>query len=174
MSVRRTLALGLAAPLLLPLLLSACGGGDVSVADPPISSAPTSSPTSSTRESPEHFIRRFAQEERTMENTGDVRRYLELTPSCEPCKGLARQIQGFYQAGGYVHWAGWDIKAIRPYEHGSRANSFAVRVDSAPTTYRESSNGPLRHLEGGLATEIVSIKLNHGAWLVTGRAKLST
>ena len=58
MSVRRKLAGTLVVPL---LILSACGGGDDSVADPPISSAPTSSATGTPqRESAEHFIRRWA------------------------------------------------------------------------------------------------------------------
>ncbi len=61
MSVRRELAGTLVVPL---LILSACGGGDDSIADPPISSAPTSSATGTPqRESAEHFIRRWTKEE---------------------------------------------------------------------------------------------------------------
>jgi hypothetical protein len=109
-----------------------------------------------------------------MENSGRVADYLQLTRSCGPCKDLARQIQGFYRAGGYVRWAGWDIRTIRPYDSATRPNSFAVRVVSAPTTYRESSQGPIKHLDGGPATEVVAVQHLHGSWVVTGRAKLST
>jgi hypothetical protein len=109
-----------------------------------------------------------------MENTGETSAYRRLTEPCNPCAELARQIQHFYRAGGYVHWAGWSIKGIRPYDSASRPNAYAVRVLSAPTTYRESSQAPIKHLDGGPATEIVSIKRLHGSWVVTGRAKLST
>jgi hypothetical protein len=171
MSVRR-LATGILAA---PLLLSACGGGDDSIPDPPISSAPTSSATGTPpHESAEQFIRRFAEIERSMENTGQLAEYARVTKTCGPCKDLASQIHGFYRAGGYVHWAGWDIKSVRPYDRATKPNTFAVRVVSAPTTYRESTSGPIKHLAGGPATEIVSIRREHNAWVITGRAKLST
>ena len=72
MAVRRTLAALLAAPaLLLPAVLAGCGD-DSSVADPPVAS-PSPTATSSdppARESAEHFIRRWAEAEKQMENTG--------------------------------------------------------------------------------------------------------
>jgi hypothetical protein len=174
MGVPRTFTGILAGALAAPLLVTACGGDD-SIADPPISSAPTSSPTRSPEpETPEQFIQRFAEVERAMENTGEISDYQKLTESCSPCADLARQIQHFYRAGGYVHWAGWSIKGIRPYDSASRRNSYAVHVVSAPTTYRESSRAPIKHLDGGPATEIVSIKRLDDSWVVTGRAKLSS
>jgi hypothetical protein len=173
MRVRRNLAALLAAPC----LLSACGGGSTSVADPPVSSHPTSSaPTTQppAHESPEHFIRRFAAVERRMENTGKLAAYVRLTQSCQDCLDLAHQVRGFYQAGGYVHWRGWRIKNISPYTSGRDNNAFAVEVDSAPTAYRESSGGPIKHLEGGPATEIVTLKKSDNSWLVIGRARLGS
>jgi hypothetical protein len=163
----------LAAPL---LLLAACGGSDDSIADPPVSPSSTSSssPKPPAHESPEAFIRRFAVVERKMENTGDADEYLGLTQRCVECQELANQIHGFYVAGGYVHWDGWTIKSVRPYASGRRPNSYAVRVVSAPTRYRESADGQVKHLDGGPATEIVSIKAIHGSWMVTGRAKLAS
>ena len=63
--------IALAPVLMAPALLAlaACSGDDTSIADPPISSAPTSSTPPQQRETPEHFIRRWAEEEKRMENT---------------------------------------------------------------------------------------------------------
>jgi hypothetical protein len=177
MGVRRSLA-GIPAGVLgcsVALVLGACGGGDDSVADPPVSST-TSSPTESPQhESAEHFIRRFANVERVMENSGRVTEYLELTQSCRPCRELAKQVRGFYRDGGYIHWSGWRIKDIQPYDAAKhRPNSFAVQVISAPTEYRESASGPVKHLDGGPATEIVAIRRAQDSWVVTARARLSS
>src|SRR3954449_10077033 len=101
MSVRRTTAGLVLVPLL--LLLSACGGGDDSVADPPVSSAPTSSPTASTgHESPEHFIRRFYATEMKMENSGRTSSYKALIDGCKPCSSLVKQVRSFYASGGFI------------------------------------------------------------------------
>jgi hypothetical protein len=172
-SVTRALAGVLAAPV---VLVAACGGGDTSIADPPISPHPTtSSPTQQPhRESPEHFIRRFATVERRMENTGQIGAYLKLTRTCNECRDLAEQVRGFYGSGGYIHWGGWEIQAIHPYSSGDKPNSYAVRVNSASTRYRESGTGPVKHLAGGPATEILSIKWLDSSWVVSGRARLSS
>ena len=70
MGRRPTLAGALTAPLLL-FALTACGD-TTSVADPPISPPPTSSSATAPpkHETPQHFIRRWAQVEMQMENTG--------------------------------------------------------------------------------------------------------
>jgi len=112
MVVRRILAGALLAPL---LLLSACGGDDTSVADPPV--APTSPSTSAAhpphRESAKAFIRRWAKAEQDMENTGETTRYLALSSGCRACRDLAHQISAYYAAGGYVRWGGWTLLSIR-------------------------------------------------------------
>jgi hypothetical protein len=171
MRVRRTLTGILAVPL---LLLSACGGGD-STAEPPVSSAPTRdhSSTPPQRESPEHFIRRFAALERKMENSGEVGQYRAVSRPCSACQELAQQIKSFYEAGGFVKWGGWDIKSVRPYAPGE-TGAYAVRVVSAPTRYQESSDGNIKHLDGGPATEIVTIHSKDGSWVVVGRARLES
>ena len=69
---------------LVVLLLAGCGGGDDdSVADPPVAPA-TSSPTASPqRESPEHFIRRWAAEDTRMQNTGETANFRDMSHGCD-------------------------------------------------------------------------------------------
>jgi hypothetical protein len=169
MQTRRILLGALAAPA---LLLPACGGHD-SVADPPVSSAPTSSdPTGPPKqESPEHFIRRWAEAEKKMENTGDAGTYLAMSRGCEPCKKLATQVRGYYSDGGYIRWGGWQILSIKQYP-GQPAHQFEVRSDSRPTTYRESATTDTKHFKGGSITYVLALSRRQGAWVVTNKSEL--
>jgi hypothetical protein len=171
MHVRRTLAALFAASC----LLSGCGGTS-SAADPPVSGSPTSpAPTTHppAHESPQHFIRRFALIEEAMENTGNLGPYVALARGCHACLDLAHQVRSFFRAGGYVRWDGWEIRGIAPYTSGPDGESFAVKVHSAATAFRKSSSGPIHHLDGGPATEIVTLKRSGHSWVVVGRARLS-
>lgn len=171
MDTRRILIGALSAPL---LLLSACGGDD-SIADPPVLSAPTSStPTGPPKqESAAHFIRRFARLESGMENTGETDSYKSLTRQCDACISLANQVKRYYSSGGFVRWGGWDIKRIARYPSGE-SQSFAVHVVSSPTKYRESEKDPVKRLAGGPATEIVTLRRSQDSWIVTSRARLGS
>jgi hypothetical protein len=172
MDPRRTLIAALAAPL---VLLAACGGDDTSVADPPVSpSSTSSSPTTPPkRETPEHFIRRWAQAEKRMENTGLAETYLSLSRSCGPCEKLAQQVRRYYDAGGYVRWGGWTILTIKPYP-GKPAPLFAVHSNSSPTTYKSAANAPTRHFSGGSITYVLALKRLNGSWAVTNKSELSS
>ena len=142
MSVRRNLAGTLVVPL---LILSACGGGDGSIADPPISSAPTSSATGTPqRESAEHFIRRWADAEQAMENTGRRSLYARMTPGCEACASLIKDVKRFYGAGGFIRWGGLRVISIKRSDdspHGT--TTYVVRPIRRPRRYKESSAGPV-------------------------------
>jgi hypothetical protein len=172
MGVRRILTGALTAPL---LLLSACGGGD-SVADPPISSAPTSSePTHPAKhESPEAFIRRWANAEKSMENTGETGPYLQISDKCKACRGLAHDIRAFYAAGGFARWGGWKILNISRSGPVAGGTAYSVRVISRPTTYRKSAHAAIQHLAGGSATHQITLRQVDGEWQVVGKAQLST
>ena len=103
MALRRALAGLLAAPA---LVLAGCGG-DSSVADPPVQSSPTSSATSDppAHETAEHFIRRWAEAEKQMENTGKTADYLALSRRCRSCRALAdRRCKVSTRHGGFVQW----------------------------------------------------------------------
>jgi hypothetical protein len=167
MRVRRHLVALLAAPL----LLSACDGGSTSVADPPVAS-PTSTPPSSdppARESPQHFIRRWAAAEKRMENTGDTGPYLAMSKGCEACRKLADQVRGFYAAGGFVRWGGWQILSIT--RDGGLV--FDVKVRSEKTSYRASSTEGIKHLLGGPATHQLKLQDSRSGWQVTQKAQLA-
>jgi hypothetical protein len=175
MAVRRTLA-GSVAALLLPALLTGCGG-DSSVADPPVESSPTSSsPTGepATHETAEHFIRRWAEAEKQMENTGETEGYLSLGTHCSSCRELASDVEEFYSAGGYVQWGGWQIISIKPYPTGGRHQAFAMRARSAPTTYKKSASSPRQLISGGLATDLITLQRTPRSWSVVAFTKLGS
>lgn len=173
MGVRRTLAAALAAPL---LLLAACGGGDTSIADPPISPDPTtSSPTQQPhRETPEHFIRRFYAAEKTMENTGKTDAYRTLVKGCKSCVSLTKEVERFYTDGGYVKWGGLRIESIRPYPSQDGGRTFKVEGIAKSTTYKTSGSASPSQLDGGPTTELVTLSKSDTSWLVSNFAKLGS
>jgi hypothetical protein len=172
MLVRRTFA----ALLATPCLVSACGGGSSSVADPPVSVSPTSPVTTHPprHESPEHFIRRWADAEKRMENSGKIDAYLAMSRGCHACSRLADQVRGFYAAGGFVRWGGWRILSITINSRDRQASTYAVHNRSQPTTYRESSSGSVKHLAGGVTTELLSLEPIGSHWNLRSKAELAS
>jgi hypothetical protein len=164
MAVRRHLAGTLAVPLLLgPLtMLSGCGGDD-SVADPPVSSAPTSSPTQSPhRESAEHFIRRWAAEDTRIQKTGNTTTFRQMSRGCAGCQRLANLVEGIYSAGGYIHTKGWKVRRIASQGSGS----YVLDVFATSTTYTESAHGKIRHLPSGPARFQLRLHPTPESWRV--------
>jgi hypothetical protein len=166
MGVRRILAGACTAPLL--WAATACGGGDTSVADPPISPHSSSSPTDAPhRESPEHFIRRWAAADTSMQNSGDTSRFRSMSNACSGCQAVADRVDDIYAAGGNVHTRGWSI--VRTYQSArdGRSRTIELIVDSAPTTYRPSSGAALKRLDGGREHFQLLIRPSSGSWVVT-------
>jgi hypothetical protein len=158
-----------------PLLLSACGGGDNPVADPPVSPGSTlSSPSHAPRESPEHFIRRWAAAEKQMENTGRTGGYLSISSDCKACRELAADVHRYYSAGGSIHWGGWHISSIEPDGTNGTAHVFVLKVQSAPTSYRVSATSPMKHLPGGPSTHQLTIRQVDGEWHMLVKAQVAT
>ena len=171
MRVRRHLVALLAAPL----LLSACGGGSTSVADPPVS-APTSTPPSSdppARESPQHFIRRWVKASNAMEMGGSTAAYLSLTANCHPCLDLAKQIAQARAHGGFYRSRGWKILHLSSGD-GSTRVFVDVSVLSAPTMFKSSSSSSVTQYSGGRFTFRMFIERSAGAWTVTNVAQVGT
>src|SRR3954452_11934703 len=168
MGVRRILAGALTAPL---LVLSACGGGD-SVADPPVSSAPTSGPTTQPpkRESAEHFIRRFYAAEQQMENSGLTAQYERMVGPCRPCSALVKQVKDIYGAGGFIHWGGLTIDSIS----GTQDRSYTISFTAKPTRFQETDTGDIKTLPGGKSTDLLTLKRSSDRWAVVARARTSS
>jgi len=170
MAPRRTIAGLLAAPV---LVLTGCGGGS-SVADPPVQSSPMSSPTSGppAHETAEHFIRRWAEAEKQMENTGITKPYLALSKGCRACTTLAHLVSRYYSKGGFIVWGGWRILSIKKYPSSRNDVSFAVRSSSAPTRYKSSADAKVQRLAGGRITYVLTLALEDSSFLVTSKAQL--
>ena len=172
MAVRRILAAVLTAPL---LTLTACGGGSGSIADPPISSAPSSSTPTQQRETPEHFIRRWAAEEKRMENTGMTDAYVALSRPCKACMSLVRDVKKFYAAGGFIKWGGLRVLNVKKISNtGSQSIVLHVKTDSQPTRYRQSASAQLQTIDGGVSSQLVTLTAAGLSWRVTSRARVSS
>jgi hypothetical protein len=173
MGVPRFVAGTLAGALSVPLLLSACGGGDHSIADPPVSPSSSSPTDAPQRESAEHFIQRWAAAEKRMENTGETDTYLRVSGACKACRELAADVQRYYSAGGWIHWGGWRLLSIQPDGTNGSARVFVVKVDSAPTRYKASSASAVQHLPGGASTHQLTIRRIDGAWQMLVKAQVA-
>lgn len=157
------------------LALTGCGSSTTPAADPPVPPPSSPSPPSHPhRESPGHFIRRWTDVEKQMENTGDTRHYLTLSRSCTACTTLATQIRSFYAAGGYVHWGGWKILSIEVNSRKGRGTTYAVRNRSLPTTYRKTAHSAVQHLPGGVTTELLQLERAGHGWSLAGKAELAS
>jgi hypothetical protein len=145
MAPRRALAGLLAAPV---LVLTGCGDGS-SVADPPVHSPPHSVATSDppAHETAEHFIRRWAEEDTRIQQTGDTRHFREMSRGCRGCNKLAGLVERIYAAGGFIHTKGWTVERISR----TKGTTFDVYVFSAATTYSASKGGRVEHLPSGPA-----------------------
>jgi hypothetical protein len=174
MGVRRLTAGASAAPLLLAALI-ACGGHHSSVADPPVDPSPSTSPTDPpTRESAEHFIRRWADEDIQMQNSGDTEAFRELSIKCHDCVDLANRVDSIYTAGGYIHTKGWTIRGISILSKSGRGVLANLRVVSRPTHYREAPGSPLKSYPGGPATYQLRVIASGNSWQVKSLGQVSS
>lgn len=127
------------------------------------SSAPPPSPSESTSASPqaetaEEFIRRWVEVRNEMQNTGDTKEYRRLSRGCGPCLDVADRVDVVYQAGGFIRTDGWSVLSVKKVRNQPRVATYHVRVDNAPTEYKESSGGALKSIEPGRPTLEVTIR----------------
>lgn len=171
MPVRRLLSGALTAPL---LILSACGGSP-SVADPPVSpSAPSSSASPPRHETPEAFIRRWADADIAMQNSGNSSVFRELSRRCKDCLALANRVDRIYEGGGYIRTRGWSIRQIEVVSSDDGRLVMNLSVRSFPTRYQESSRGPRRAYPGGPAVYQLGLTRFAKTWSVVSLARLSS
>jgi hypothetical protein len=172
MAARHLFAGALTAPL---LLLAACGGGDDSVADPPVSPSPPS-PSASTpqHESPEAFIRRWADADIAMQNSGHSWVFRRMSRRCKDCIALADRVDAIYNAGGYIRTNGWSIQKLEIVSAKHGRLLVNLRVRSFPTTYRESAQGPKKGYPGGEALYQVGVEKIAEAWSVVSLGRLAS
>ena len=168
----RTLTGTLAGALTAPLfLLAACGGGDDSVADPPVSPSSTSSSTGTPqRETAEAFIRRWAAEDTRIQKTGRTAQFRSMSRGCKGCMKLANLVDRIYAHGGYVHTKGWRIEKV------TRAGNqlFDLYVFSTRTTYSETGSGPVHHLPSGPAQFQLTVSRSGSSWNVTSLVQVAS
>ena len=164
MPVRRLLSGALTAPL---LILAGCGGSS-NVADPPVSpSAASSSASPPQHETPQAFIRRWADADIAMQNSGDATTFRALSKGCRGCNAVARRVDAIYEAGGSIRTRGWSIVDVRISNRNGRSRTADLVVDSAPTTYFASKSAPAKHLEGGREHFQLQMRAVGSSWLVT-------
>jgi hypothetical protein len=151
-----------------PVLLLAGCGHDTSVADPPVSPAPTSASATPPpkRESAEHFIRRFVAVSNRMEMRGDTERYLALTHGCRTCRLLAHQIASARANGGFYKSRGWLLKRLG-VEVSGESGGANLDVISASTRFKTSAEAPIQHYSGGPLSFRLDLRRIGGQWRVT-------
>ncbi len=147
--------------------------GAPSVTESVATQSPTPTPSETSpveKESAEDFIRRWAQVEMEMENSGDTEEYLALSPGCRACTDLATTVEGYYAAGGFVNWGGWDIQRIVP-KRGQRL-TYQVYVDSRPTKYKARRGAAVSTLKGGPDVKLMRLRRAQGGWVVVYKAQV--
>lgn len=152
------------------LALTGCGGNPHAAAPPrptlTISSPPPPPPT---RESPQHFIRRWAAEDVRIQHTGDTSTFRAMSRGCRGCEKLARLVERIYRNGGFIHTKGWRIRKISP----SGPHAFDLFVVTWPTTYAVSASAPPRHLPAGRAEFRLDLRPRARSWNVTFFAQVA-
>lgn len=166
-----------AAAVVLAATLVGCEEGDPEPKISPgssVSPSPTASSAAPEEESPEAFIRRWAQLETEMQNTGDTSAYRAVTAACQPCTRTADLVDEFYSAGGFIRTDGRTVESLRRLGVAKDAVSYQVRMRSAPTEYKERADGELRTFPGGVSDYRVELVRKRSEWHVRDYAELAS
>ena len=161
MHVRRTLALG----LVVPLLLAGCSEDPEprpKMPDPTPSSEPSQTESETAEaESPEEFIERWVSASNKMQNTGETAEYLQISGDCPQCKQVASRVESAFDAGGFFRTDGWTVLEITERSQSAKRPVLDVRVDSAPTTLKESKSSEKVRYPGGTLTYRFRLRPGH-------------
>ena len=81
---------------------------------------------------------------------------------------VADQVEGYFEAGGYVKTGGWSISSVKLSKPGAKGRVTAtVEVESAPTEYKEAADSDAQTLEGGSVIELMTIEPRGESWVLT-------
>ncbi len=98
-----------------------------------------------------------------MQNSGDGADYRAMSTKCPNCLDYADYIEGIWKAGGYVKTDGWSIKSSHTSKPTSQGQlEVTIAVDAAPTEYKETARGDVKHHAGGKADFIITVADEHG------------
>ena len=65
-----------------------------------------------------------------MQNTGDTADYRAMSPECRPLpRSTPTQVEGIYDAGGYVKTDGWSINVDRSVSRPGANGRVTVTID---------------------------------------------
>lgn len=178
---------GLAALVVLALALTGCSGdtepGSPDPSEPvtspaaPVSSAPTTTATSSSPtevESAGDFLRRWHSVSDEMQNTGDASSYRTLGPDCKPCRETADLVESYYRNGGYVRAGRTKVLSVRLVGEVDGNYEYDVELDTPPSRYRETADGPIKSFPGGENAIRVQMKRMNDSWVVTDYGVLAS
>jgi hypothetical protein len=179
------LSVGAAALVVVALgLVAGCGGSDHDPApkfstsptvtsSAPTSPAPVTSSSAPAQETPEAFIRRWAQIDTEMQNSGDTTAFDAITHTCKPCAQAAAKVESYYKAGGYIKFGGHQILDITRVQQAT-GDVFDVAVRDRPTEYKQSAGAPVSNLAGGPAMLEFTLKRRDSGWNITYLTQLAS
>jgi hypothetical protein len=162
------------------LALAGCSDDSSSAGPDPSPSASSSEPSPSpiethNAETPEAFLQHWVEADRSMENSGETKAYRSLSRGCQACDGLADQVERIYSAGGYIDTDGWTILSTRVSKADNDGRiSVRLVIDSAPTEYVEEAGAPIKRLNGGRQTHLVTLSPREQSWNVDGIEQVAT
>lgn len=138
-------------PTFQPSTEAATSSPPPSASDPPPSSDPPKPETAAS------FLRRWQAEAFEMQNSGDTTAYREMSLRCESCDSLADRVDSVYDAGGWIRTDGGSVRNLKEVGGQGRLHIFEYVLKSAPTIYRQTSEGSKQRLGGGTARYQVNV-----------------
>ena len=155
------------------LSLSACSGDSSSSADPgtpsptATSSSAEPSPTETgPTETPEEFIRRWVDLNTDMQNTGETAAFEETCPRSGSCRRLIKLVRSYYDAGGYIKTAKWSVVRVEDVIGTDDNLQLNIAIRSPRTEYKESAEGPVQTLAGGVTHMQFHMKWTQSRWVI--------
>lgn len=122
---------------------------------------PSADPTpEEKKETAKEFIRRWAEAERDMQNSGEAAEYRSITKACSPCQELADDMEEVYARGGWVRTEGMSITKIEPVSK----NTYRAQAILAPTEYVTAQGQPEGRFDGGQRSYVITLRKKADGW----------